>query len=303
MKLPNSLTQKFSRQMLVYQKNQPTILFGAGVVGMVGSTVLACRATLKMQEIIDKTQTDLKTARSLKHLEYSETDRQKDVAVIYTRGTRDIVKLYAPATLLGVASIAALTKSHSMMKERNLALAAAYAAVDEAFKEYRARVVEKYGEEQDREFRYATEKVEVVDDDGKLETKTQIASEKPSMYARFFDEYSSAWSKEPEYNLVFLESQQSYANNMLKSRGHIFLNEVYDMLGIGRSRAGSVVVWIMTEDGSTDNYVDFGIWDGTRAARDFVNGREGSILLDFNVDGVIFDKIPDHRRKPIAWQS
>jgi hypothetical protein len=64
------------------------------------------------------------------------------------------------------------------------------------------------------------------------------------------------------------------------------------MLGIDRSKAGSVVGWVITKEGTGDNFIDFGVFDGDNPrARDFVNGREGSILLDFNVDGVIYDKI------------
>lgn len=301
--VPNVATRTVAHKLLLAKKNSPGLLFGAGVVGMVGSTVLACRATLKMQTLIDTTENDLKLTRSLEHREYSDHDRQKDVAIIYTRSVVSVARLYAPSILLGAASIAALTKSHTQLIERNLALTAAYAAVDRAFGEYRGRVVEKYGEDQDREFRFATEEVEIIDDRGVQRTQLMPGPDSATMYARFFDEYSPNWSKEPEYNLLFLRCQQNYANDLLKSRGHIFLNEVYDMLGLERSRAGAVVGWIISDDG--DNYIDFGVFDGdSRNSRDFVNGREGSLLLDFNVDGVIYDQIPESKKgERIQWQS
>jgi hypothetical protein len=183
-----------------------------------------------------------------------------------------------------------LTKSHNLLNERNAALTAAYAAVDKAFNQYRTRVVEKYGEEEDQELRYSAQDVEVVNEKtGKKTTRRRVGDDEPSMYARFFDELSTSWSKEPEYNLVFLKCQQSYANDMLKTRGHVFLNEVYDALGIERTKAGQVVGWVISKDG--DNFIDFGIYTNQDRVRDFVNGREGAILLDFNVDGVIYDKI------------
>ena len=121
--------------------------------------------------------------------------------------------------------------------------------------------------------------------------KKQVLVDDPnglSVYARFFDEGCEQWSKNPEYNLMFLRSQQNYYNDMLKSRGHVFLNEVYDALGIPRTQAGAVVGWMISDNG--DNFIDFGVFDGDRPrARDFVNGYERSILLDFNVDGVIYD--------------
>jgi hypothetical protein len=169
---------------------------------------------------------------------------------------------------------------------------AAYGALEKGFSEYRARVVDKYGEEQDRDFRYGTEQVTVVDSETGKKTKvTRVGPDEPSIYARFFDPVSPSWNKEPEYNMVFLKCQQNYANDLLRSRGHVFLNEVYDMCGIPRSKAGAVVGWLLSENGETDNFINFGIFDGReQVVRDFVNGREGAILLDFNVDGVIFDK-------------
>jgi hypothetical protein len=124
----------------------------------------------------------------------------------------------------------------------------------------------------------------------------------PSIYARFFDESCPSWNTNGEYNLIFLNCQQKYANDLLNSRGHVFLNEVYDMLGTPRSTAGSVTGWLKTEDGSTVNFVDFGIYDEDHVVRDFVNGAEGSILLDFNLDGVIYDKI-DTPREAASWKQ
>jgi hypothetical protein len=319
--VPNAISTKIARQSLLAGKNAPTMLFGAGVLGMVGSTVLACRATLKMDEILSKTRDDLNTAKSLhmadspishshtegttttKPLEYNDADYRKDVTVIYTRALVSITKEYGPAILLGSASISCLIKSHDILSRRNAALTAAYIAVDEAFTRYRSRVVDKYGEEEDREFRYGVaEEVKIVDEHGAVRTEKRVGDDAPSMYARFFDEYSTSWSKEPEYNIVFLRCQQKWANDMLKARGHLFLNEVYDALGIERTTAGSVVGWIVSQ--ASDNFIDFGLFADRegRGVRDFINGRNGSILLDFNVDGVIYDKIDSHKER-LQWQS
>lgn len=282
-----------SRQALVVQKNSPTLLFGAGIAGMVGSTVLACRATLKVEEVLAKTQHDLDTANRLEHEDYSEKDRKRDITIIHVRAGADLIKLYAPAVVLGGASIAALAQSHNILSKRNAALGAAYAALDRGFREYRERVIEKYGEEEDRHFRHGAQQVEIIDEKGKKHLRLRVQEGEPSIYARFFDPLSTSWSKDPEYNLIFLKAQQNYANDLLRARGHVFLNEVYDMLGIPRSKAGTVVGWILMGEG-TDNYIDFGIFEQDDAVRDFVNGRENSILLDFNVDGVIYDKIDEH---------
>lgn len=305
--VPNALSRAIARQGLQTQKNAPNILFAVGVAGMVGSTVLACRATLKLEETLEVTARDMEQHKIMRRDEpdqYSESEMRKDIALDCAKGAAKVSKLYAPAVILGTASIGALTKSHNMLQERNMALAAAYGAVDEAFRRYRERVVEKYGSEQDQEFRYATEPVEVVDEEtGKLTTETRISrDELPSQYAKFFDQLCGPWDPNPEYNLAFLRNQQNYWNDILRSRGHVFLNEVYAELGMPHTKAGSVVGWVMTKKGVGDNFIDFNIWDGMSSSRNFVNGREGAILLDFNVDGVIFDLIENPEEK-IGWQS
>lgn len=303
--LSEAITRGVGRQSLKLQQHAPKLLFGGGVAGMVGSTVLACRSTLRLQQVLDEINFDLDTAKSIREQhedQYSEEDLQKDTAVIYFRSGAKLAKLYAPSVVLGAASIAALTKSHSILSERNAALTAAYVALDRGFREYRARVVEKYGDDQDREFRYSSEVIVEGEGKSKKKPKTRVnIDDGPSIYARFFDEYSPNWSKEAEYNRLFLKCQQNWANDMLNARGHLFLNEVYQALGIPHSTAGSVVGWRMGSEG--DNYVDFGVFvnDGSDRVRDFVNGREGSVLLDFNVDGVIYDKI-EPMKEAISWQ-
>lgn len=301
--LPETVGRMIAHNTLLVQKNSPELLFAAGIVGMVGSTVLACRATLKLDEVLDEAQRKLELAKTLQHDEYSEKDRSRDVSLIYFQTSVKTVKIYGPAIIVGGLSVAALTKSHTILTKRNAALTAAYAALEKGFNEYRARVIEKYGEEQDRNFRYGTQQVEVVDPDtNRKKIVTRVGPGEPSIYARFFDYSSSSWSKEPEYNLIFLKCQQNYANDLLRARGHVFLNEVYDMLGIPRSKAGAVVGWLLSRHGETDNFINFGVFDGrTDQARDFVNGAEGAILLDFNVDGVIYDKI-DTPGEDLSWQ-
>lgn len=305
MNLPEAITQKIASTSLVAAKNSPRILFGAGIAGFLGTNVLACRATLKLDEVLAETRNDLAIAKSLDDERYSEEDRRRDVTIIHVRSAVEIAKLYAPAVGVGVLSIAALTKSHQILNQRNAGLAAAYTALDRAFKDYRQRVINKHGEEDDRNFRYKTEEVEVEDTKGKKKTVTRASGTGHSPYARFFDQLCGDWNPDPEYNLYYLRCQQNYLNDMLRARGHVFLNEVYDRIGVPRSKAGAVVGWVMSDDGSTDNYIDFGIFNDTQnwMVRDFVNGREGSILLDFNVDGVIYDLIDQSpAEEDIRWQ-
>ena len=227
---------------------------------------------------------------------YTEADKKKDMAVTYVQTAVSLVVNYAPAVVLGGFSIACILKSHSILKTRNVALMAAYKTLDEGFKSYRKRVIEEYGTDKDYMFknglRSETVIEKVTDENGKTKSvkKEVMVGDDPNkltQYARFYDESCSQWSPTPEYNMMFLKMQQSYFNNMLNARGHVFLNEVYDALGIERTKAGSVVGWILGE--GRENCVDFGIYDGREASRAFVNGHERSVLLDFNVDGLIFD--------------
>jgi hypothetical protein len=297
--IPNAVATKFGRQLLHLQKNSPQLMFGAGIASAVGSVVLACRATLKLDEVFDKAD-NLRDAAHALHVdpdnpEYDDKKYARDLTVIKVRTVLDLTKLYGPAAGLGAISVALLTGSHVTLNRRNASLTAAYASVDQAFTQYRDRVRDQLGEEVDRDMRYGTredkETVESEDGKKKVVKHVRVSGESPSQYARFFDDTCEPWVRNPEYNKVFLQAQQNYANDMLKARGHVFLNDVYDALGIPRTSAGAVVGWVLSKDG--DNYVDFGIFDNIANphVKDFVNGHEYSILLDFNVDGLIFDKI------------
>lgn len=287
----NVFTSKVGRQILTVKKHSPALLFGAGVVGIIGTVVLASRATLKLDEVLQKTEGDLFAAKTLEHADYSEEDRKKDTVYIYARAVIKIGRLYGPSVILGAVSIAALTGSHVILTRRNLAVTAAYAALDKGFRQYRQRVVDELGPDKDREFRYDMEDRMVDGPDGReLAGTLQVGPNGRSIYARFFDEYSTNWSPEMSYNQLFVNCQQNYANDRLNAVGHVFLNEVYDMLGLSRSREGAVVGWV--KGGTGDNYIDFGVFEGDRhSGMRFVLGHEPSILLDFNVDGIIYDLI------------
>ena len=220
------------------------------------------------------------------------------MTIVYTQTAVKLLKLYGPSIVLGGLSITAILTSNNIMRKRNIAIAAAYTAVDKSFKDYRGRVVERFGKDLDRELRYNIKKEEVeetiVDEKtGKEKTikKTIDVANEVSEFAKFFDDGCTGWTKDPELNLAFLLKQQAFANDKLKANGYLYLNEVYDMLGIPRTKAGQIVGWIYDEKNPIgDNYVDFGIFDSNKVKnRDFVNGYERTILLDFNVDGNILN--------------
>ena len=304
----NTMTRTFHKASFQFKKHSPEILIVAGVVGTVTSAVMACKATTKLNDILEESKENLdKIHGAMEHPEtlpeeYTEEDGKKDLAIVYTQSAIKIAKLYAPSVVLGALSITAILTSNNILRKRNMAIAAAYTAVNKSFKEYRGRVVERFGKELDHELRYnikAKEVEETVIDEKTGKEKTikktvdVIDPNTISEFAVIYDDGCTGWTKDPELNKMFLLKQQSYANDMLKTRGYLFLNEVYDMLAIPRTKAGQVVGWIYDEKHPIgDNFVDFGIIDiNDERKRAFMNGYERNILLDFNVDGNILDLI------------
>lgn len=296
------------------KKYSPEILVMVGVVGVVSSAVMACKATTKAGDILEEAREKLDNIHEAEELgkvrdvDYTLEDAKKDTTIVYIQTGLKFAKLYGPSVILGALSITSILASNNILRKRNVALGAAYAAIDKSFKEYRGRVVERFGDAVDRELKYNI-KAQKIDD---IEVDPETGKEKKvkktinvvgsdlecSPYAKFFDEGSEYYEKDPERNLFFLRAEQNYANDRLRARGYLTLNEVYERLGIPTTKAGQIVGWVYDLDKPNgDNYVDFGIYDIYREKnRDFVNGYERSILLDFNVDGDILDLISSHQR-------
>ncbi|MDD3229740.1 MAG: DUF6353 family protein [Oscillospiraceae bacterium] len=296
------VVKHYGRTGLLIRKHSPELLIGTGVVALVGSTVLACKATLKAQEVIDEHHRNLEKIEAAKALgvseeEYSNAEKGRDLLVTYARTGVGFAKLYGPSVSLGILGIGCILGAHHIMKQRNLAAIAAYKLVEEGFAQYRKRVVEELGETKDRQFKTGVREVEVVepayvDENGvkhKAEKKTieVIDPDHKSVYARYYDENCKEWTNRSDYNLMRIKAQEDYFNNMLKIRGHVFLNEIYDQLGMERTKAGQIVGWVFGAGG--DNIIDFGIY--AECNKDFVNMKTPNVLLDFNVDGVVYDLI------------
>lgn len=308
--LQMNVTRTFHRVGFKLKKHSPEIMVVAGVVGTVASAVMACKATTKLDAVLENTKHNIERVHTaladpeITEDVYNAEDAKKDIAIFYVKGAIDVAKLYAPSVILGGLSIATILTSHNVLRKRNVALAAAYSVADKGFKEYRGRVVERFGEALDRELKYnikvEEEKETVVDEETGKKKTVKVTREVAdpnvySDYARFFDDGCLGWEKDAETNLFYLRRQQDFANELLRAKGYLFLNDVYDMLGIPRTKAGQAVGWVYDEknpDHKGDNFVDFGIYDmHRRPNRDFVNGIERVILLDFNVDGNILDLI------------
>ena len=310
-----TVSRTFHRLGFALRKHSPEILVVGGAVGVVAGTVMACKATTKVKDVVEDSKSKIdaineyaKRPEIINAGEYTETDRKKDITIMYAKTGLELAKIYAPAVIVEAVSLGCMLKSHNILRKRNVALAAAYATVDKSFKDYRGRVIERFGQELDKELKYniKTKEVEeiVVDENGEekavKKTVKTINAYQPSEYAFFFDETCAGWTKSPEANKTFLIQVQNWANEKLQKQGHLFLNELLDMIGVDRTRAGNEVGWMYDKDGIVcgDNYIDLGVFDQCgierydERKRAFVNGHERSILIDPNVDGPILAMFP-----------
>ena len=290
-----------SKAVMKLKKHSPEILVVAGIAGTVVSAVLACKATTKVAEILDETKGTLDTIHegmetgAINGQEYTTDDGKKDTVVVYAQTGMKLAKLYGPAIILGTLSITSILASNNILRKRNVALGAAYAAIDKSFKEYRGRVIERFSDQVDTELKYGIkakkfEEIEVDPETGKeKKVKKTVMVADPNLqsdYAVYFDSKSRNYETNPDYNRMFLKAQQAFANDKLQTRGHLFLNEVLDDLDLPRTPAGQIVGW--TKDGP-DGYVNFRIVEVERETED---GRhEPALLLDFNVEGNIWEKM------------
>lgn len=289
--IPEGLTRSLGRTLLKAKMNSPHIFFAGGVIGVIAGTALACKATLELEKTIDEIRTDISDVKELAEVQkegqtYVEQEHYKDLTHVYFHSAIKVGKLYGPSILVGSASVAMLAGSHVQMTRRNSALTLTLATITKAFEDYRGRVREEIGEDKELDiYRGTTEqKLEIDGVKQLVKVKTQDGI---SPYARCYDEGVPDFTKHAETNRLKIRAQENYANHLLQVRGHVFLNEVYKALGLQHSQLGSIVGWVL--DGEGDGYVDFGMYD----AFDVPNPEEPRIWLDFNVDGIIFNKIKE----------
>ena len=306
-KVSTSAAKFAGKAEFTIKKNSPEILLGAGIVGFVGTIVLACKATCRADEVLEFHRRKIKDINDAKEIADADPEGEmsydveiyrQDKAIRYLKTTGNLAKLYAPTIAVGTLSLACILTSRNIMQKRYLGVLAAYNGLSAAFEEYRRRVRDEYGEGLDKHFRYGTtyEELPVYDENGKkTKEKEQVENTETGMVipnddsCRFFDSSNPNWDKNPTFSMMWLRGQQNILNDILHTRGHVFLNEVYDALGFPHTPQGAVLGWI---DGEGDNCIDFGLYDQNKEnVRRFVNGVDNVIMLEFNHDGVIWDKI------------
>lgn len=295
------------KSVMKLKKHSPELYLAAGIGCFIGAVVAGSKATLKAEAILDEHKESMDAIKEVRNEpeyaeEYSDADYRKDLVTTYAQTGIKFAKNYALTAGLLAAGTFFVLSSYKIMKSRYAMLATSYSALKKMFDVYRQRVREDQGEEKDLDYMYGRKKIEVeetvTDEKGKTKTVKKegilFEGKQFSQYARFFDESCEHWTKDPTYNLDYLIRMQQIANEKLHAtataggKGFLCLNEVYESLGIPKTAEGQQVGWV---EGNGDGYVDFGIHTGYIQNRNFVNGYERVILLDFNVDGYILDKI------------
>lgn len=294
MQVPVKVTQVAGRAGLLLRKAAPDILFGLGISGLIGAAVLAAKAGREhdqLQELndvhISETTEILSSEVSAQRI--SETEYKKELGLVYIQSGARWIKLYGPAIGLATASIISLVVGHRQTKQRMASAIAAYTLIERSYAQYRQRVIEKLGQDKDDEFRFGepeTHSYDIVDVDGKKKKQKYRVYRDVSDYVAFFDEFSLYYRSDAPMNMYFLKTQQAHLNDLLQSQGHVFLNEVWDRLGIPRTKAGAVVGWVKNSE-TGDGIINLGLYSDRNTA--FVNGHETACLIDPNVDGVIYD--------------
>ena len=296
-----TLRKSFKKAQLTVRKHSPEILMVAGVIGTVAGAVMACKETLELEDVLDECKQEKMELEEQYAMceQYSEDALKKDQVKLTIKQAVKIVKLYAPSVIMEVTSIGVIFASNDIMRKRNASMAAAYATLNSMYKRYRQNVIESYGEEVDKDMRFGVkhEKVTEIDEDGnkvKIDARivdldnTALAI---SDYSRFFQSGCKGFdASSGRYNLLYLKGIQAMFNNKLIADGYVMLNDVYRELGFDTIPEGWSIGWVYDEANPIgDNYIDFGLYEARNKNQRAVNDWEPVILMDFNVDGNLYE--------------
>lgn len=320
-KLPVNWSRKLGRIGLQLKIHQPEIYLALGLGGAVGTTVMACKATTRLPELIEVHEKMMERIHEIEYMkgtsgdsEIEDLDLRKEKAKAYLTMAKDYTLLYAPSAALGALSGTLLVQGHRIEHNRYMGAVSAYNGAMAAFNAYRERVREEVGEEADQMFRYGITKEQVkkdvVDENGKKKKVKEdilvLDGGDPTQYVRYWEEGATPfWERDPVLSKAFLRSQLAYFNNRLHTKGKVYLNEIYDALGFETGSVGQLVGWVDNGPDEPTKYISFGSWENEDSPlwRAFINGREGAYLpLDFNVDGIIIDKKSWREKEKDKWR-
>lgn len=302
-----SFRRKLNALKFNAKKAAPGIMLVVSTGLSLAAIVEFCRKTRDAMPVVDEYKETVSELTESHRITNDDAAYRKDMITETAKTVVTLGKIYAKPIALYSLSVGLNVKSYKTMRERNIALAAAYAGVGNELRRVYSRISEKYGDEALDEIKNGIKLVEIEEPRFDEKSGSEIMDKKLipvvdeaegySPYARFFDEGSRLWKDNAEDNLWILMEREEEANQRLRLDGFLFLNDIYDMLDIPKTKAGNKVGWKYYPKGNNphgDNKISFNIHNVHRPAnRDFVNGYEKVILLDFNVDGEIIDSLPE----------
>ena len=297
-----SITTAFYTGVARISKHAPTILSITASAGVIATGYLAWKAGTRFEDVEgrdwDRRKECLKNADTIPDEDVPKIERKNRILFIL-----DTVRTVAPAAIVGAATITMIYFSNSISKKRLAAMGAAYATLQTAFDGYKRTMVEALGKESvDKILKPKLPNVgksaeEILSSDNKSDAANVCDAVVNSLkalspYARIIaEESSTCWDPNEDYTSQNIAAVQLWANRRLERKGHLFLNEIFDQLGLSRTREGAVVGWL--KNGEGDNYVSFGDFDASiyRVPSDNYARIDSNFIVDFNVDGVIWDRI------------
>lgn len=284
------VTQLIGKVKLGAKRNAPEILLGGAFLTGTASIILASRATLKAKDIKNTLEGNKMALEfNLNAGSITENEAKASIRKIYMKYALDLTKEYAIPAGLYAATVAMVFSSYKIQKNRQVALATALAACTTAYNTLLDKL--KNGAAiglTAKEVLEGVEGREVVDPETGEVTIEKVQGEPVNgLYQVRFDRYATAWEKDKFQNETTLRSEENWANDRLRLQGYVFLNDIYDRLGIPRTKVGQIVGWTLNGDG--DGFIDFGIKDC--AEYEDIRYDSNAFDLNFNVDGNILDKI------------
>ena len=303
-------------------KHSPEILMVTGGITFVTTVIVASKETIKEEDILADHQcelADIKWEHETEQLD--DKAYKKSVRNVYMHTSIQTVKNYAPAVIVGTASLACFFGAFGIMKKRYTTLLVAYTALEESFRKYRERVIAARGADEDLYYLTGNKPKEITEkkEDGTKEKKKVLMLPDgtiASPYAFKFGKYKEngernlQWTEELQLLLSYAQGQELWLNNQLYERctfdrhhnvthrGVVMLNEIRDLLGEDPNSTGAIC-GNRYGNGTpgANGYIDFRIIESKEI--DPETGREiPCLFINPNVDGMIWDLIDEKEKVP-----
>lgn len=290
-----SVLNRFGTVGLKVQKYIPEICMGTGAALTVIGGIQCCKATLGVEDILDEAKEEIDAIK-----ENEEIDQKRELTKTYAKTGYKLFKLYSRGTAMFGLGLGMMFYAYGTLDGRYVGAMAASNAWENRFNKLEDGVIKKYGKDVRDELLYGVKRedieMEVIDDEGEVKTKkykkAKVYEDDLSDFAIFFGPGNPNWEKNPAYNLMWLRGIENYCADILRSRKHLFVNDVLDALGEKRTPEGAIDGWLYNNG---DNNFSFGIdWeDGEKrpSVRRFLNGMEPSVWLDLRPQGHIWNMI------------